>query len=297
MQNTFWGQEANAKMHRRGFEPPTTWSEVRYSIQLSYRCYYSNCCKKNNKSRHFFPSEMNEKYIEGIVLKSIPFRECDRILHLFTAEKGVIALFAKRISTKCPLKINLTSSLCRAKFIFQKRRSDLYYLIDGTIIDLHLGLRRSYTHLQVGGKMLQLIFTSQMPGKSVPSLYALLVAYLQQLSNFSDPTSLWASFQLKLLRHEGLLSLHTICSSCFKERASCITQGESRCEKCGDRSSPHFSRDEWGTLLHLSCARKFETLRDLQVSSALLRNVEAVYHLSYNAVKPGHSWPGCKVDY
>ncbi len=27
-----------ALTHRRGLEPPTTWSEARYSIQLSYRC-------------------------------------------------------------------------------------------------------------------------------------------------------------------------------------------------------------------------------------------------------------------
>ncbi len=42
-----------------------------------------------------------------------------------------------------------------------------------------------------------------MPGKSAHRLYALLTTYLKKLPNSSLPETLWASFQLKLLKHEG----------------------------------------------------------------------------------------------
>ncbi|MCB1073889.1 MAG: DNA repair protein RecO, partial [Chlamydiia bacterium] len=74
---------------------------------------------------------MNEKRVEGIVLKAIPFKESDRILSIFTPDRGIISLFVKRISKSRPAMVNLTTPLCRAEFVFRKGRSDLYRFIDG----------------------------------------------------------------------------------------------------------------------------------------------------------------------
>ena len=184
---------------------------------------------------------MNERQVEGVVLKSIPFKESDRILSVFTPNRGIISLFVKRLSKSRLSILNLTSPLCRGEFVFRKGRSDLYRFIDGTIIDLHLKVRRSYKHLKCAGKMLNAILTSQMPGKSAPALYALLISYLKHLSDFSDPIVLWASFQLKLLKHEGLLAIDETCLSCSKAQALRIIDGESRCIKCADTLSFPFS--------------------------------------------------------
>lgn len=220
---------------------------------------------------------MSEKRVEGIVLKSIPFKESDRILSVFTPNRGIISLFVKRLSKSRPSMVNLTSPLCRGEFVFRKGRSDLYRFIDGTIVDLHLSLRRSYKHLQCAGKMLNAILTSQMPGKSAPALYALLVTYLKHLSDFPDPEVLWASFQLKLLKHEGLLALDETCLSCSKEKASRIVEGESRCVKCADALSFPFSKEEWKILMHLFYTKQFEILKSFKIDSALTQGIETIY--------------------
>jgi DNA repair protein RecO (recombination protein O) len=219
---------------------------------------------------------MHEKRVEGIVLKAIPFKESDRILSIFTPDRGIISLFVKRISKSRPAMVNLTTPLCRAEFVFRKGRSDLYRFIDGSILDLHLNLRQSYKHLEYGAKMLGAISTSQMPGKAAPSLYLLLLTYLKQLATFPDLPTLWASFQLKLLKHEGLLALEKSCSVCGKE-ALRIVEGESRCTECVDNLSFPFSKKEWEHLLLLFHAKQFDTFKHLRVDPVLIKGIDALY--------------------
>ncbi|MDJ0652337.1 MAG: DNA repair protein RecO [Simkaniaceae bacterium] len=175
---------------------------------------------------------MNDEKTEGIVLKAVPFEENDRILSLFSPDQGIVTLYVRGLSKKKPTLVNLTTPLCRAEFLFRKGRSNLYRFIDGTILDLHLPLRRSYRHLEYAGKMLQAILKSQMPGKNAKKLYHLLSSYLKKLSEASFPETLWASFVLKLLKHEGLLVFDETCLRCEENAASHISEGESLCEKC-----------------------------------------------------------------
>jgi len=229
---------------------------------------------------------MNERYIEGIVLKSIPFQDSDRIVNVFTPEKGIISFLVKHLSTRSPLRTNLTSPLCQAKFVYRKSYSDLHHLIDGTIVNLHLSLRHSYKYLHCGGKMLHAIKISQMPGKSAPLLYTLLMKYLNQISYFLHPEILLASFQLKLLKHEGILALNKICLACSKKEASHLIKGESRCAKCAQNTmSLSFSSTSWNMLLQLCHAKKFTTLHSLKPYIELPQDVETLYHSLYEASK------------
>ena len=106
---------------------------------------------------------MSERREEGIVLKSTPFKDADRIVTVFTPNQGVLSFIVKRLSKNRPAMVNLTTPLCRGEFIFKTGRSQLHRFIDGTILDLHLPLRQSYERLDYGAKMLSAILTSQMP--------------------------------------------------------------------------------------------------------------------------------------
>jgi len=218
------------------------------------------------------------------VLKSIPCNEFGRITHIFTLDRGIVTFFVKHVSKNRPSIINLTSPLCRAEFVLQTRRSTLRHFVDGMILDLHLSLRQSYEQLNCAGKMLNLILTSQMPEKPAPTLYLLLVTYLRHLPAFFDLASLWASFQLKLLKHEGLLSVEDICSTCSKTRASYLVGGESRCPRCSENGdSLPFSEQEWKMLLRLFHAKRIHTLKEITVNKELLRKVEILYKTKIDA--------------
>lgn len=225
---------------------------------------------------------MKEEKTEGIVLKTVPFKESDRILSLFTPDQGIISLYVRNLSKKKPAFVNLTTPFCQAEYLFRKGRSDLHHFHDGTILDLHLPIRRSYRHLESAGKMLRAILKSQMPGKESPGLYHLLISYLKKLSETSFPETLWASFALKLLKYEGLLSINETCLSCEKEEAFSISQGESRCKKCSIHASIPFSDLDWATLQVLSHIRSFNPLLSLELSPPLIQTIEALFSMQYD---------------
>ncbi|MBS0619911.1 MAG: DNA repair protein RecO [Verrucomicrobia bacterium] len=143
---------------------------------------------------------MENGQTEGIILKSLDYREQSRIITLFSPE-GLISLIIRGVSRKIPFTIPLNRIECH----YRRGRSDLLSFLDGTLLDDHQSLRTSLASLQAAGTLSSHILQTQLPGKPSPALYALYRAYLKQVPHFPDPAPLIASFQLKLLCHEGLL--------------------------------------------------------------------------------------------
>ena len=149
---------------------------------------------------------------EAIVLKSVDYRDHQKILTLFTHEEGILSLFVNHLSPKDLQRITLCSPLTCATYILKKGNKDLYKLIDATLHEGHFELRRTIQHLKAALEMLKLIHHTQMPGKPAPALYQLLKVYLKQLHTTSHIDALLISFCLKLLIHEGSFN-HTLTPS------------------------------------------------------------------------------------
>jgi DNA repair protein RecO (recombination protein O) len=143
--------------------------------------------------------------VEGVVLRSFPYREREHILTLFTLEKGFITLIIKALSKKNTHLFGLTHLFCRGEFLYIKKNSDLYRFSDGTVLNPHLFLRQEWRHLETASKLAKPLLHSQFPGKPAPGLYALFLAYLQQIPFFQETSGFLGSFYLKLLHHEGIL--------------------------------------------------------------------------------------------
>ena len=77
---------------------------------------------------------------EALVLRSMEYKERQRIITLFTPQ-GLMSVIIKGISLKKPHLLSLTSPLCLGEFHFSQGKSDLFYFRDGTVIDEHLHLR------------------------------------------------------------------------------------------------------------------------------------------------------------
>ncbi len=143
---------------------------------------------------------------EGVILGSQGYGEGDRIITVFTPDFGLIKLFAKGASRPRSKHGAATTPLVRAEFLYTRGRSDLYRLLEGSVVDPFLHLRDSLTALETAGHLIQDILASQWPGKAAPLLYSLVIHYLTHLSSV-PPESLLASFRLKILCHEGLLAV------------------------------------------------------------------------------------------
>ncbi|HSX25924.1 MAG TPA: DNA repair protein RecO [Chlamydiales bacterium] len=172
-----------------------------------------------------------EEKCQGVLLQSIAYLGKKRILKIVTPEEGLLTLMAKSMSA-------LTTPFCIAEWVYRKTTKEIHPFIDGTLLDPLLELRQNYATLISAGAMAQDLLRSQFPAKKDPALYQLFCAYLKKLPHFSKPEILAASFRLKLLLHEGLLSLQ--------------------------HPSPHFTDEEWKITTLLAYSRQFSLLQEIE---------------------------------
>jgi DNA repair protein RecO (recombination protein O) len=211
---------------------------------------------------------MEERQV-GILLTAHAYLGQKKILKVFTRDAGLISLISKS-----PKLIALTAPFCLAEWLYRKTERELSTLTDGTLLDPFLTLRSSYDLLLAAGSMASDLLKSQLPAKSSPDLYALLLAYFKKLPEFPTPALLATSFRLKLLLHEGLLSLTPECAHCDSP-ARTLLNGESLCSHHAPGAFP-FTDDEWETLLILAHSRNFSSLHTVSLTPALTEKTQAL---------------------
>jgi DNA repair protein RecO (recombination protein O) len=210
---------------------------------------------------------MTEEKSIGILLQAIPYLGQGRILKVFTKDFGLITLFTKKKNLG-----SLTSPFCIGEWVYKKGLSDLYTLKDASLIDPLLPLRSSFAHLSCAGQIAQEILKSQLSSQKAEALYELLSCYFKQIHYFENPQVLSMSFRLKLLLHEGLLSIQSQCSRC-EEMANHLSEGESFCLIHAKVNSVAFSKEEWDQLELMTFAQKFSLLQKVEVDTALIEKM------------------------
>ncbi len=215
---------------------------------------------------------MQEERGEGVVLASYPYLSGRRILKIFTREHGLISLIISRRHS--PL---LSSSLSTAEFVYLKKTSELYKLIDLKILHHQFELRKNYNHIDAAAHIAKLLLESQLPGKKANLLYDLLQAYFRKIPSANDPNILVASFALKVLNHDGLIHLSSVCAKC-KKPASIFYLGESLCRSDAEEGGFLFTEEEWQTLLSLTYSQTFSDLEMITLSSSLSLRILQIFH-------------------
>ncbi len=180
---------------------------------------------------------------EGVVLQSLPFKERDLIVTLFSSE-GLVKLFVRGKRSA------LMTPLTRGEFHFSLGRSDLNQFKEGSILAQHLSLRERIESLESACHMAEALLRTQLPGKSAPDLYALFVHLLGSISKASEPKDVVLLFRLKLLMHEGSLQLSEGCAICEKE-ATKRYGGERFCELHAPRGAIEVDERQLRALAHV----------------------------------------------
>jgi DNA repair protein RecO len=211
--------------------------------------------------------ETNE---HGVLIQAIPYLESNRILKIFTQTSGLITLVEKKAAFK------IFNPFCIAEWVYRKSRKEIHTLIDGDLIDDLIDLRKSYPVLKAAGSIAKDLLSSQLPGRHSPALYHLLCSYFKKLPLFENPAILPLSFRLKLLIHEGLLSLDPRCSLC-KLEASILMQGESVCPEHASYPFIAFSNAEWRAMHGLAFCRQFSLLQQIDSLSTLEEKLAALF--------------------
>lgn len=192
--------------------------------------------------------------MDALILKTTPYQEDGKILKVFTKQAGLISVIVKKLRQKETFWQTVTSPLARAEFHITRRQSDLYTINEASLIDAHLEIRNDLSKLEAAFAILRGILVSQYPEKASPELYQLTISYLKKLKTFPHPSTLSASFQMKLLNYEGL----------FPE--------------CREECTFTFTRDEWLILECLCHAKTFSLLESVTVTSELETKADELFN-------------------
>jgi DNA repair protein RecO (recombination protein O) len=181
---------------------------------------------------------------EAVVLRSFRFGEADRVLHIYTLDRGRVGAVAKGVrKTKSRFGARL-EPLSHVELMLHQGSGELQTVTGVQLVRSHHAAREQQYRLAVGllgAEAMLRLFTEQ---EANPRAFGALTRFLDLLDELApadsrpalDPLAL--SFQLKLLWLSGYLPHLTSCAECGTETDVLVgysaKAGGAVCSNCGD---------------------------------------------------------------
>lgn len=215
------------------------------------------------------------KEIEGLVIRSFAYGEYDKIVHIFTPDEGIIHLIAKgalRPQKKGALSVE---PLTLATFYLkQKPHNKLFQCVEVVPDRLHSFLRRQMDKLDCACQMAMAVAQTQMSNQPAPLLFHLLCYYLKKLETSQNAAAILASFRLKLLRHDGVLSFPARCCICEETLTKFWFYEElTYCKSHAPAPSGQFNEEEVEKLALLTLTTEFADIESAHLSLELSQKI------------------------
>jgi DNA repair protein RecO (recombination protein O) len=184
---------------------------------------------------------------EAVVLRSIRFGEADRVLHLYTLERGRVGAVAKGVRrTKSRFGARL-EPLSHVELMLHQGGGELATVTGASLVRPHSEAREDQYRLAVGLVGLEAMLRLFTEQEQNPRAFEALTRFLDALdgseATADDPAldALVLSFQLKLLWLSGYLPHLTSCAECGSDGplvGYSPQAGGAVCERCGADSLP-----------------------------------------------------------
>ncbi len=157
-----------------------------------------------------------DQYVTGVVLTTKPYREKDRMIWLYTKEKGKILVFVRggmKISSKLAPMISEPFALTKLKIV----KGRLYFhLIGGEIIKTFENIEKDYKRLLRLSGVFEKI-EKILPRDEENEKVFLLIKKFLTIINKSYRINAFSAFLLKLLSLSGFMPELQYCLVCKKK--------------------------------------------------------------------------------
>lgn len=169
----------------------------------------------------------------SIVLRSIDYKDSDRMLTILTRDSGKISCLARGVRKQNNPLFGLTDIFVCAEFGFYKRNNK-YIVTQGVLRQNFYNIRINAEAMAVAAVIAESCEKAAVEGEADPRLFALLAGALYALDNGAVPADVFCFFVIKLLDVMGMRPQTERCSSCGAEAAAKINMsiGGAVCENC-----------------------------------------------------------------
>jgi DNA repair protein RecO (recombination protein O) len=182
---------------------------------------------------------------EAVVLRSLRFGEADRVLHLYTLERGRVGAVAKGIRRTKSRFGGRLEPLSHVELMLHQGSGELATVTGASLIRPHCDARDDSYRLAVGLIALEAMLRLFTDQERNPKAFEALTRFLDVLDTVEPRTSeppldpLVLSFQLKLLWLSGYLPHLTSCAECGSQGplvGYSPQAGGAVCQNCADGS-------------------------------------------------------------
>jgi DNA repair protein RecO (recombination protein O) len=162
---------------------------------------------------------------DAVVLRSLRFGEADRVLHLYTAERGRVNAIAKGVRKTTSRFGARLEPLTRAQLLLHEGRGELHTFSGADVVSAHAGVRAAPYALavaQIGSEAVLKLFPEPEPHPRVFEGFMRFLDLLEQgVQAAPDPIcdAAGLGFQLKLLALAGYLPHLASCAGCGSDAA------------------------------------------------------------------------------
>jgi len=152
---------------------------------------------------------------EAIVIAARRYGEADRLLTLFSVDRGRFSAIAKSARKPKSSLRGGTETFIRANYQLAEGRT-LHIVRQVEIIDPHLGIRENWRRLQMAGHVAEI--SNKVSDEKIPDpgLYNLLAKALDGVSKGNDDAVI--RFKAGVLSHLGVFPELAGCAACGKSR-------------------------------------------------------------------------------
>jgi DNA repair protein RecO (recombination protein O) len=228
---------------------------------------------------------------EAVVLRSLRFGEADRILHLFTKERGRVGAIAKGARRARSRFGGRLEPFSRVDLQLHEGRGELATVTGVDLLRSHQSLATDTYLVAVGSIGLEAMLRLFVEHDASPRAYHALARFLELLDGGAPPTArasepaldpLVLGFQLKLLWLAGYLPHLGSCAECGAEDplvAFSAAQGGGVCRHCSAGAIPLSASGFLGVrgLLERPLAGAHEVDLEQKGARETLRVIEALY--------------------
>lgn len=180
-----------------------------------------------------------EEKLSGIVLSAISFGENDKILNIFTLEKGLVSAKIKGVK-KAGAKLKFaTEPFCFVEYVFSAR-GNLKTVIGASLIDSFYPIRENIEKYFSAGAVTEFIKRFTREGIVSQTLFMLMIDALKELA-YGDETaqSVLVKFLLGALKETGYSLNLSGCFKCGNEISGrtffIASYGGFECENCYEK--------------------------------------------------------------
>lgn len=193
-----------------------------------------------------------EEKLDGIVVSATDYRENDKIINVFTLERGVVSAALKGVK-KAGAKLKFAAApFCFAEFMFSVK-GDKRTVIGAALRDSFYPIREDLKKLYCGGVVLEFIRKFVKEEMSSFELFFATVAALKDLAyGEENPLSVTSKFLVSALKFSGYALNTAGCFACGKTDFNRVffdyATGGFYCEECFGKDMREINPETYSAL-------------------------------------------------